>query len=119
MRRFSVSAILASVLGCALLVALPGEASARQGTITGRVIDGTNQQPLVGAQVFLIGTSLNTITNQDGRYLLPAVPAGQYTVEATLIGYSQGTQTVTVTSGATATVDFALNISAVPLMPWS
>lgn len=102
--------------GClALLLMAAGPAFAQTGTITGTVTDATTGQPLVGAQVVVVGTNLSVPTNQSGRFLIPGVAAGERQVRASMIGYGAKTFTVTVTAGATAVQDFALEMSAIEL----
>jgi TonB-linked SusC/RagA family outer membrane protein len=104
------------VAALAWLFALPMQATAQgSGTITGRVVDESTQQPLSGAQIFIAGSSRGTLTNQQGRFLIAGVPDGPQTIRAVLIGYAQGEQTVTVQGGQSVTVDFALRPSAVEL----
>jgi TonB-dependent starch-binding outer membrane protein SusC len=98
------------------LAVLPAAAHGQErGTVTGQVVDGSTQQPLSGVQVTVGGTQLGTITNQQGRFLIPNVPAGTREIRATLIGYSQGTQQVTVQAGESATVTISMTQSAVAL----
>ncbi len=108
-RTFSV-AVAALLLG-------PGTAlaqSAQNGTIVGRVTDAQGQ-PLAAAQISVVGTNRGNLTNEDGRFLIPGIPAGEYEVQATLIGYTQGTQHVTVSAGQTATANFSLSQTAIQL----
>jgi TonB-dependent starch-binding outer membrane protein SusC len=106
-----------AVCACAVVVAsTPGLAAAQQrGSVTGTVTAEATQQPLVGVQVMVGGTQLGGLTDQRGRYLIPNVPAGQREVSATIIGYGQGSSTVSVPAGGTVTADFALQQSAVEL----
>ncbi len=85
------------------------------GTITGRVTDATTQRPLSGASVMIVGTQRGTLTRADGGFLLSGVPAGTHQVRASLIGYGADQQQVTVTAGAAATVQLALQPQAVAL----
>lgn len=98
-----------------VFVCLGAAAAAAQstGTVTGQVTDGSTGQPLAGVQMQVAGTNIGGLTDQSGRYLLTRVPAGEQTIRAILIGYSQTTETVTVTAGGTATADFTLQTSAV------
>lgn len=99
-----------------LLGGLPTGASAQQtGTITGTVIDAGTRQPLAGVQVFVSGTNRSAATNQEGRFLIPGVSAGQHTLRAAMLGYSGTSATVTVQAGQTVTVEFELEVSAVAL----
>ncbi len=86
-------------------------AGAQQGTVAGRVTDQANGQPLVGARVTIMGTSLIAQTNAEGRYTLPRVPGGQLTVRATAVGFGAGSRVVSVNPGETAVVDLALALS--------
>jgi TonB-linked SusC/RagA family outer membrane protein len=92
-----------------------GPVEAQQGTVAGQVTDKSNQQPVAGAQVLLVGTSLVARTSREGRYTIPKVPPGQYSVQVRLIGFGTATQPVTVAGDQAATVDFALAPAAVPL----
>ena len=104
--------IMVAALALALL---PSLAKAQGGTISGTVVDAANQQPLQDAQVSVVGTQRGAATDQRGRFTIPGVPAGSYTVRARRIGYAVGNQTVTVGSGATATISFALSAAATQL----
>jgi TonB-dependent starch-binding outer membrane protein SusC len=100
----------------AALALLPAVAYAQErGTVTGQVVDGSTQQPLSGVQVTVGGTQLGTITNQQGRFVIPNVPAGAREIRATLIGYAQGTQQVNVQAGESANVTISMSQSAVAL----
>lgn len=107
-RRFFLTLTLAALLPAVL-------AAQERGTVTGQVIDAGTMQPLVGTQVSIAGTQLGTLTNQQGRFVILNVPAGAREVRATLIGYSQGAQAITVPAGGSATVDFRLSQSAVAI----
>src|SRR2546426_270446 len=84
---------------------------AQQGTVAGRVTDQASGQPLVGARVTIVGTSLVASSRAEGRYQIANVPAGQVTVRATLIGYAAASRTTTVVAGETATADLMLVLS--------
>jgi TonB-dependent starch-binding outer membrane protein SusC len=104
------------VVALCIATALPCALHAQErGSIGGRVVDRTTGQPITGAQVAVTGTALSTLTNQQGRYLLVNVPAGQHEVRVSVLGYSRGSQVVTVAAGQTATHDFQLAETAVEL----
>lgn len=86
-----------------------------RGSVTGQVVDQATQRPLQGVQVSLPGTNLGTITNAQGRFMIPNVPTGPREVRVSLIGYQAAPQTVNVGAGEVVTVNFALNQSAVAL----
>jgi len=82
-----------------LLVGLASAAIAQQGTISGTVTDQTTGQPVIGARVGVVGTTLVTQTNAEGHYTLGRIPAGQVTLRVSAIGYAAGTPAVAVTAG--------------------
>lgn len=92
-----------------------GATAQNTGTVTGLVRDAVSLAPLAGAQVSIEGTQIGGLVNNVGRFLLLNVPAGTHTVNVVLIGYSAGSQSVTVTAGGTATVDFGLREQALSL----
>jgi TonB-linked SusC/RagA family outer membrane protein len=104
---------LLPALAGVLLWAAQVSAQGQTGTITGRVIDGTTQQPLAGASIMVEGTTRGVVTRADGGFLLTAVPAGTHQLRASQVGYAPATQAVTVADGATATAQFALQPQAV------
>ncbi|MEJ7760473.1 MAG: SusC/RagA family TonB-linked outer membrane protein [Gemmatimonadaceae bacterium] len=97
-------------------MALPVGLSAQGGgTITGQVLDASNQRPVQEAQVFVVGTQRGASTDQQGRYSITNVPAGSYEVRARRVGYAPGLQRVTVGAGVSAAANFALATSAAQL----
>jgi len=66
-----------------LLLTIAGYA--QQKTISGKVTDASNGEPLPGVTVVVVGTTVGTITNFDGDYSLK-VDAGQ-TVSFSFIGF--------------------------------
>lgn len=95
-----------------------GEMFARgaPGTIRGRVIDEATQEPLASVQVYVTGTSLNSLTDASGNYVITDVPPGLYSVEAQRIGYAnQVSQNVSVPDGGTVTVNFEMSVTALTL----
>lgn len=82
--------------------------------ITGRVTS-TSGEPLGAVQVFIAGSGIGALTQQNGRYLLLNVPAGTHELTAERIGYQTMTGEVTVTAGETAVQDFTLSEQALGL----
>lgn len=112
-RQLAWGLALAGILGSFA----PTPAAAQQtGTITGQVTDAAAGEPLAGAQVRVVGTSVRTSTNAEGRYTLRGVPAGrQVTMQAERVGFAEQARTVTVAAGGDATVNFAMQRAAVQL----
>jgi iron complex outermembrane receptor protein len=104
-----------ALVGGALWAAHLGAQQAATGTISGRVVDSTSQQPISNVTVSIAGTQRGTLTGNNGSFVLAGVPAGQQTVRVARIGYASKQQAVTVTPGATATADFAITTVAASL----
>ena len=109
-------AVLA-VLALAGQARLPEAAAQGQnaGTIRGRVVDGATQRPLASVQVFIAASGQGVLTNVNGDYVLPNVNPGQITLSVQLVGYANRSQQVTVTAGASATANFDMSQTAIPL----
>jgi TonB-dependent receptor len=58
-----------------------------QGNLRGLVKDSTNNKELIGANVFILGTSLGCATDIEGTYRIAKIPEGQYTLRVSYIGY--------------------------------
>ncbi len=85
------------------------------GQVSGRIINGATGEPLGGAQVVIQGTSIGTMANPQGRYLILNVPVGTHTVEVTRLGYGYQSLEITVGAGETAVADFELRTEAIAL----
>lgn len=90
-------------------------AQAATGTIRGEVVDSESQRPLPGVQISLPGTGRGTLTNVNGQYLIPNIPAGTHVVQAQLIGYGMEEATITVNPNETQAADFQLAQEALAL----
>ena len=96
-----------------LLAFLPVAAQAQSGAIRGHITDSNTHQPIVGATVSV--GSRGSLARDDGAYFISDIPTGSRTVTARMLGYAEGTRTVTVAEGDTVVVDFALTPQAVNL----
>jgi TonB-linked SusC/RagA family outer membrane protein len=97
------------------LLVVPTAVAAQTGTIAGRVFDAQSGQTIPAAQVFIADLDIGVLTQQNGSYLLPNVPAGPRTVTVQRIGYAQMTQNVTVAAGQTVVLDFRIAEEALAL----
>jgi len=109
--RLTMRAAIALLAGSALAAPLSAQ---NTGQIVGRVVSAAGQ-PLVGAQVVVEGLRLGGLTQADGRFAIPNVPAGAHTVRVEIIGYAVESQAVTLAAGATATANFTLRETAISL----
>lgn len=109
--------VVGLIVTTVLMIALPplGGFAQVSGRIVGKVVDVETRAPLVGANVVIEGTSLGAATGTDGRYVITAIPAGEYKLVVFMMGYKSGTKKVKTHAGATATVDFELKESMLEL----
>ena len=86
------------------------------GKMYGKVIDKTSNEPLIGANVIILGTELGTATNTEGEFYLNNIPPNTYQVRASVIGYNTLTKTdVSVMPGKPAILIFELTFTAIEL----
>ena len=64
------------------------------GKINGKVVDLQTGEPLIGANVIVVGTSFGAATDVKGEYLISYLDAGVYEVKASYLGY----KTVTISN---------------------
>jgi len=86
-------------------------AIAQGGAIKGS-IQSINQSPLQGITITLQGTKWSTITDHDGVFYFQNIKPGDYFIEASGIGYSAKSQSITVVDASLVTVNFQLNEKA-------
>ncbi len=78
MKRFLIiTSLLLSNLGFA------------QGVLKGRVVDASNKEALIGANVFLVGTYDGAAVDFNGNYRVENVKPGDYTVRVTYLGFNE------------------------------
>lgn len=65
--------------------------SGTTGKITGIITDKKTGEPIIGANVIVMGTSLGAATDQNGQYTILYVPPGVYNVNISVIGYAKTT----------------------------
>jgi iron complex outermembrane receptor protein len=91
------------------LVVLARGADSATGLIEGRVFNPTTGTYVEGARVVVEGTSLETYSDADGRFLLAAVPAGDLRLRVTRTGATPSVTPVRVEPGRTATPEVSLS----------
>jgi TonB-linked SusC/RagA family outer membrane protein len=114
-RRVPRSLALAALAGT--LAAGSASAQTQQGIITGRVTDSVSGQPIAGALVSVVGTTLGAYSNNEGRYTIRGIGAGRVEARVLRLGYAEVRLPVTVAAGQTATLDFQLRAVAMSLSP--
>jgi len=57
------------------------------GKLVGKVTDKNSRDPLIGANIFIQGTTLGAVAGNDGRFIIINIPPGVYNVKVSFIGY--------------------------------
>jgi iron complex outermembrane receptor protein len=85
--------------------------------ITGKVTDGTSGEALIGANIFLKGTSWGAASDANGNYSITARP-GSYTITCSYIGYEKVEKDIEVNGDMTLNFSlkeyqFTLNVTVI------
>ena len=87
------------------------------GTIEGIVRATGTGAPLSDVVVMVQGTTRGSMTDAQGKFRIPAVPAGDRIVLTQIIGRARGSQSVRVMADSVAHVDFTLAEVAAVIAP--
>jgi Carboxypeptidase regulatory-like domain len=99
-------------LAALTLLFTAGSVLAQTSRIEGTVRRAETGDPVPGASVSVVGTSLTGTTNANGYYAIDNVPVGTYNVRVNVIGFQPVTITNQVVSaGLPTTVNFSLQAS--------
>ena len=82
---------------------------AQTGKLSGKVTDLTTGEPLIGANVIVVGTSLGAATDINGEYSISNLNSGTFEIKSSYIGYQTITQTnVRISAALTTELNFQL-----------
>jgi hypothetical protein len=118
-RNNSILATAATFIASWLLLApytvSAQQASAQQtGTITGRIVELSTGEPVIGATVVVVGTKFGARTSVDGSYTIRNLPQGSYNLKFSSVGYGAKTiEGIAVGPGNTVRQDATLATTAV------
>jgi outer membrane receptor protein involved in Fe transport len=109
MKRNRQLRIVAAILGVCLLSGAGRLAAGTTGKIAGTVVDRSTRQPLIGANVLVVGTSAGTVTDMDGYFMILNMQPGIYSIRVSMMGYqTRVTEELRVSIDMTATCDAEL-----------
>ena len=76
---------------CRLLIALllPVSLWAQTASLSGVISDSETGELLPGVNIILTGTNFGAATDFDGKYSIDGIPAGEYNIQISFIGYEQ------------------------------
>jgi hypothetical protein len=103
-----------AVLVGVLATAVPGLLSGQSlGSMVGVVLDERNGEPVVGAEVTLLGTDLKSQVNEAGEFMFPNVPAGAVSVRVERAGYTALIEQIEIQADGVADLEVRLQPIAV------
>jgi len=83
-------------------------------TVSGVVKDKVTKDPLIGANVYVEGTSIGSATNNKGFYSLTGLKEGSYLIKASYIGYKSFSDSILISDkNQEITLDFHLNYTTI------
>lgn len=88
-----------------LFFTLASASFAQNYTVSGVVTSDASGEKLIGANIFILGTSLGAATDLDGNYSI-SVPEGTYTIVCSYIGFERIEKSIDVNQNLT--VNFSL-----------
>ncbi|MCF7823637.1 MAG: TonB-dependent receptor [Candidatus Marinimicrobia bacterium] len=86
-----------------------------QGTIAGTVTDSNTGDALPGANVIVVGQAFGGASDLTGAFVIEGIPAGNYSVTASVIGYETVSLDAQVANGVVTTLNFALSSEALEM----
>src|ERR1035437_7887842 len=72
-----------------------------QGILKGIVTDSLTADQLKGAEIILTGTNFSSVSNTDGVFNITGIPAGEYMLQSTYLGYKGKKYLVNIKSAET------------------
>ena len=89
-----------------------------QGKVRGRVLDKETKQPLIGANVVIVGTTYGAASGFEGEFDILNVPVGTFAVKGSYVGYAALTiENVRVNFNLTTEVELELTPAQISLQP--
>jgi hypothetical protein len=93
---------LRSSLAAAVLLAAfaaPPAAAQERVDLSGRVLDGTTEAPVAGAEIRIPSLRVGAVADREGRFVLGRIPVGTYHVHVGRLGYTEVIEQVVVNGG--------------------
>lgn len=116
MFTFTQSKYLHGIIALTLILLTRIIFAGTTGKIAGKITDKSTGDPLVGVNIIITGTIMGTSTDFDGNYFIINIPPGNYTLRASMIGYSQVTMSdIRVSVDQTTRVDFEFAEEAIEM----
>ena len=111
------SVIRCGLILCSTLFFAALSAQEKRGEISGQVVDGSTQQPLIGVNIIVVERpKVGAVSDEDGSFFIKDLEVGEYSLRAALIGYEPTVLTnVVVSTGRSAKVKVKLDENPVEI----
>ncbi|MBN1971518.1 MAG: carboxypeptidase-like regulatory domain-containing protein [Candidatus Delongbacteria bacterium] len=80
-----------------------------KGMIVGKVVDSSDKNPLMAANITLGNTTLGSETDDKGFFYIESVPSGKYLLKCQYVGYSNKYRIVQVKSDEKTILNFEMD----------
>lgn len=105
--------IIALIILIPMVMSVSGLNAQSRGGVKGFLKDAESSEPLMFANVALKGTTMGTVTDNDGNYQLLNIRPGTYTLVFSYISYKNIEQQVVITAGETKVINGALEVQSI------
>src|SRR5574341_1420562 len=110
LKRIATRLMLISPLAICVLLALAPVTALAGGTVTGKITAADTREAMIGANVYLKGTTIGAVSKDDGSYTITNVPPGAYTLVASFVGYRTESSKINIVSNETVTANFTMKV---------
>ncbi len=108
---FDINRLLFTLFVISSLTLVSNEIIAQTGSLQGVIFDEDQSESIIGATVRIVELNTGAASDFDGRYIVRNIPAGEYTVIVSYIGYQSITVTeVAIRDNERTTLDFILKM---------
>ena len=101
------------LLAFVLLSICIAQSFGQSGIIKGVITDANEGSTLPGATIYIEGTTIGTVTDVDGVYVLTGVPIGNQIISISFLGFETKTVTIDMKDGQTIEINEALGEGAI------
>ncbi len=114
--KLKVALLFSISILCMLVFFQPWAIAQTKGTIKGKITDAKTGEGLPAVNVLVKGTYFGAATDLEGNYFIRNISPGDYTLQATMIGYTMVQKTdVKVIAGEVTEADIALEPTVLAL----